>query len=71
MKLQISELIKPLQVCNTAKLKKEQKMKYLQAILMGTFLFSAPMVLVACDQDSSLEEGAEEIADEIDDATTN
>lgn len=46
-------------------------MKYLQAILMGTFLFSAPMVLVACDQDSSLEEGAEEIADEIDDATTN
>lgn len=46
-------------------------MKLFKYFILGLALISAPAALVACDNDSSLEEGAEEISDEIDDATTN
>lgn len=46
-------------------------MKILKIFMLGIFLASTPMILTACDDNSSLEEGAEEISDEIDDATTN
>ena len=46
-------------------------MKILKIFIMGLFLASTPMMLSACEQQSDLEEGIEEIGDEIDDATTN
>ncbi len=51
-------------------------MKMLKMIMLGAFLVATPMALTACEQDSALEnaaedvnEGMEEVADEIDDAT--
>lgn len=53
-------------------------MKIFKLILMGVFLASTPVLVTACEQDSALEnaaedidEGIEEVQDEIDDATTN
>jgi|TARA_A100000164_G_C21385907_1_gene530832 hypothetical protein len=46
-------------------------MKYLKLILACLFLASTPLMLSACDKNSDLEEAAEEVSDEIDDATTN
>ena len=46
-------------------------MKLLKLLLLGVFLTSAPMALSACEQESELEEGVEEIGDEVDDATTD
>jgi hypothetical protein len=43
-------------------------MNLLKVLFMGVFLFSTPMLLTACEDESALEEGAEEISDEIDDA---
>ncbi len=52
-------------------------MRFLRLVLMGLFIVSGSAALTACEQESNLEEGAEEIsegaeevADEIDDATT-
>lgn len=46
-------------------------MKIIKVFLMAIFLASTPLLLTACEDESSLEEAAEEISDEIDDATTN
>lgn len=44
-------------------------MKFLNIMLLGAFLVSAPLMLTACEEQSSLEEGVEEVGDEIDDAS--
>ena len=44
-------------------------MKFLNVLLLGTFLVSAPLMLTACEEQGPLEEGVEEIEDEIDDAS--
>lgn len=46
-------------------------MKLFKLFLVALALTSTPLLITACDQNSSLEEGAEEVSDEIDDATTN
>lgn len=46
-------------------------MKLIKLAIVGICLASTPALITACDQNNSLEEGVEEIADEIDDATTN
>lgn len=46
-------------------------MKVLKIILMGFFLTATPLMLTACEDESALEEGVEEVGDEIDDATTD
>lgn len=46
-------------------------MKLFKLFLVALALTSTPMLLAACDQNTSLEEGAEEVSDEVDDATTN
>lgn len=46
-------------------------MNILKLAMLGLFMFSTPFVLAACEQESSFEEGVEEVEDEIDDATTN
>lgn len=46
-------------------------MNLLKLMMLGFFMLSTPVLLGACEQESSLEEAAEEVSDEIDDATTN
>lgn len=46
-------------------------MKILKIMMIGMFLASTPTLLTACEDESALEEGVEEIGDEIDDATTD
>lgn len=46
-------------------------MKILKIMMIGMFLASTPILLTACEDESALEEGVEEIGDEIDDATTD
>jgi len=43
-------------------------MKLLKILLLGAFFASTPLILTACEQESQLEEGVEEVGDEIDDA---
>lgn len=45
-------------------------MKTLKTALFALFMLSTPFLVTACEQESSLEEGVEEVGDEIDDATT-
>lgn len=45
-------------------------MKLLHLIMAGLFLFSAPLLLSACKEESPVEEAVEEVQDEVDDATT-
>ena len=45
-------------------------MRLFKIFLMGIALASTPLVISACDENTTLEEGAEEVADEVDDATT-
>lgn len=44
-------------------------MKVLKYIFLGAFLMATPLALSACEQQSPIEEGLEEVGDEIDDAT--
>ena len=46
-------------------------MKAIKLFMLGLFLVGTPLFMTACEQESSLEEGIEEVGDEIDDATTN
>ena len=43
-------------------------MKLFRLFVLGMCLMSLPMVITACEQENSIEEGAEEVGDEIDDA---
>ena len=43
-------------------------MNILKLFFMGVLLFSTPLMLTACEDENAIEEGAEEISDEIDDA---
>ena len=45
-------------------------MKYFKFLMMGVALAGTPLMLTACEEKSALEEAAEEVEDEIDDATT-
>ncbi|MGB0720556.1 MAG: hypothetical protein ACPGRX_08780 [Bdellovibrionales bacterium] len=54
----------------TAK-KRETIMKLLKTGIIAIALIGTPLLISACEQKSDLEEGVEEIQDEIDDATTN
>lgn len=45
-------------------------MKVFKLFLLALVLTSTPLLISACDNNSSLEEAAEEVSDEIDDATT-
>jgi hypothetical protein len=51
--------------------KEHNKMKLIKLMLLGVFLAATPLLMMACEQESDLEEGIEEIEDEIDDATTD
>lgn len=51
--------------------KQGAKMQYLKMLLLGLAFVSTPLVLSACEDESALEEGVEEVGDEIDDATTD
>jgi hypothetical protein len=44
-------------------------MKILKMMLMGILIVSAPLALVACEEENALGEAVEEAADELDDAT--
>jgi hypothetical protein len=44
-------------------------MKTLKMMLMGFFIVSAPLALMACEDENSVGEAVEEVTDEIDDAT--
>lgn len=46
-------------------------MNLLKILLLGTFMISGPILLTACEEQSPVEEAAEEAADEIDDHTSN
>lgn len=44
-------------------------MKFAKMAFFALFIMSAPFALIACEDESALEEGVEEVGDEIDDAT--
>lgn len=44
-------------------------MKALNLVLLAAFLIGTPLMITACEQQSPLEEAAEEVSDEVDDAT--
>ena len=46
-------------------------MSIFKITLMAALLLSTPLLLSACEDKNALEEGAEEVSDEIDDATSN
>lgn len=46
-------------------------MKLSKLILLSAFALTMPLLLSACERESSVEEAIEEVSDEIDDATTN
>lgn len=46
-------------------------MTFMKYAVLGFFMVTTPLMITACDNNNSVEEAAEEVSDEIDDATTN